>query len=893
MKSLFTLYLCLAITVALTGNANAQCNTGQAYAWPQMNTVMQGNAVGLQLYFYNSYTNNTWPDSKFYIALTTDNGSSWTQITQVDIRNKTIYNSYYYENISTGYNYMNGYYYMWTVPTTVKAGKYQVGLLEVPNNAKQCTVVRSYGTDLTIERGCNTPKLGAMSDITACQGSAVTVKLDAPVEPGYILYEWYKDGKPLTITKTPVYTFDPITTSNAGSYYVIVSDICGKSATTNTFKVSVLTPGIITSEPVGKTVCEGSYYTISVNASGAPLTYAWFKDGQLMPGVSGTSLTIPSATKTDEGEYQVIVTGGCGDPDTSQKVTIAVPAKPVFNEQLQGGLFCQGTKVVIAPNVTGTILAYQWYLGDKPLIGKTSRNLTFDAIQARDNGTYWVEVSVPGSEQSGCPAFTKSNRVFVGAYEAPVIKEQPVGVDACVGTDQQLTVEADGTDLAYQWFLNGTAIPNSNNYSLALNGIKANQAGTYSVTITGACGYFSESSVATVNVFNKPSITLQPMPATAKVGESVTLSVEATEAQEIIWLHNEKEVARGTNGTYVISKATMNDAGFYTALVKNVCSGEESVTVPVTIIDPESLVPTIAINSSGIDVGDAPFSYPITYTATGVVSNPGNVPITVSGYSISGTNASEFSVSNTGLPYTLAPGASHDVTITYTPGAVAASNATLTVQSDATQGTSTVSVMGRGVILYSTDQALNFGTVDKQQSTIKCINITNTSNKDVTIDAITITGTNSSEFTITTALPITIAPGAVTELCVQFTPETPGDRSASLAIMSSSGGNSTVSAFGVCVKAVSVTEDALAAGMSVYPNPTASAVTINTGTVEHATITIVDAQGAVVNTITTMGAVSVWNLHSATGAPVANGSYTIVVSNEAGAQYHMTLRVVR
>lgn len=893
MKSLLTLVSYLAMAVVLTSSAYAQCDYGTTYAWPNQNTVLQGSTVGLQLYYYNSYPNNTWPDSKFYIALSTDNGSSWTQITQVDVRDKSIYNSYYYEDIRTGYSYLNAYYYMWAVPTSVKAGKYQVGLLEVPNNAKQCRVVRPYGTQLTIERGCNTPKLGTVNDITACQGASVSVKLDAPVETGYILYEWYKDGKPLTITKDPVYSFDPITTSNAGSYYVTVSDICGKSATTNTFKVSVLTPGIITEEPVGKTVCEGSNYTITVNASGAPLAYVWYKDGLVMAGQTSNSVVIASATKANEGEYQVIVTGGCGDPDTSQKVTIAVPAKPVFNEPIQGGWFCRGSKVVIAPNVTGTILAYKWFKGETPLLGQTSRNLTIDAIQPRDNGTYWVEVSVPGSEQSGCPAFTKSNRVFVGAYEAPVIKKQPTNIDVCAGSDQRLTVEADGTDLVYQWFVNGTAIPNSNNFNLALNGIKPGQAGDYSVTITGACGYFSESSVATVHVFNKPVITQQPSPASARIGESVTLTIEATEAQEIIWMRDEKEVAKGTSNTFVIAKATMEDAGYYRAVVTNACAGETSNSVMVTIIDPESLIPTIAIASSSVDVGDAPFSYPITYTSIGLIHNPGNVPITVSGYTLSGANAGEFSVTGSGTPYTLGPGESHDVTISYTPGSVGASNATLTVQSDATQGANTVPVTGRGVVLYSTDQTLDFGTVDKLQATIKCINVNNTSAKDITIDAITINGTFSSEFTVTTALPLVIPAGSVKELCVQFTPTSVGDRNVSLSLMSSSGGNTTVTAIGVCAIASSVTEDAQAAGMSAFPNPSSASITINTGTVENSTITIFDGQGATVRNLAVTGNSSVWDLRNTTGSPVASGSYTIMVTNEAGQSYRMMVRVTR
>ena len=855
------------------------------------NTVKQGEKLACTLYYYSNYE---WPDATFYVGLTSDNGNTWEYLEELDPLDAGNYDNYYYsyDYDVYGFSYSYGYYYYLNVPASVKPGKYLAAFIEVPNNTGDCSYTSAYGTECTVERGCFNPSVSSIADINACAGSAVSINLTATIDPGYILYEWYKDGKPLTITKQPVYTFDPIGTADAGSYYVIVSDLCGKSIQSNTFKVTVNTPGVITQEPVGKTVCEGTSYKISLTATGSPLTYQWFKDGVPMPSVTGNSYTIPSATSADQGEYQVIVTGGCGDPDTSNKIVIAVPAKPVFNTPLEGGSFCPGSNVVIAPDVTGTILAYQWYKGDDPIIGATSRNLRIDAISTKNNGIYWVNVSVPGSELSGCPAFTKSNRVFVGAYEAPAILAQPVGFDACVGSDQRLSVQADGTGLTYQWFQNGTAVPNSNNYTLELDNVSAAQVGDYSVQITGACGLLSTSTVAHVAVYTSPSITTNPANTLVKVGETITLSVDVSGAQTIVWMKNEQEISRGTSNTLTINNAQLSDAGYYRAVATNVCGGVTSRLAMVGVTDPASLIPTIGIASTGLDVGDVPFGYSGQSTFTAVIVNPGNVDITVNGYSFSGANASEFTVLNGGTPYTLAPGATHDVTISYTPAAIAQSAAMLDVNSTATAGNSSVPVTGAGVLLYSTDKTLEFGIVDKAQATIKCFNISNTSSKVVTIDAITINGTYASEFRVTTTLPLVIDAGTTKEVCVEFTPLTVGVRTVQLAITSSSGGNSGVTANGTCEQAASVIEDGSVAGMKVYPNPASGNVTINTGAFVPTSVSIFDGQGALVRVIKPTQTIFTWDLNSTVGAPVASGTYNVVVANEAGS-YRMMLQVAR
>ncbi|KXK33475.1 MAG: hypothetical protein UZ06_CHB003001789, partial [Chlorobi bacterium OLB6] len=207
-------------------------------------------------------------------------------------------------------------------------------------------------------------------------------------------------------------------------------------------------------------------------------------------------------------------------------------------------------------------------------------------------------------------------------------------------------------------------------------------------------------------------------------------------------------------------------------------------------------------------------------------------------------------------------------------------------------GANSTAISGNGVVLYTTDQTVEFGTADKNETRIKCFTINNTSSTNITIDDIQVSGTNASLFSITTPLPVEVPAGSTKEVCAEFTPHEVGSYTASFAIKSSTGGNSTVGANGTCEIASSVTLDALNAGMSIYPNPASGSVTINTGETVASTISIVDAHGAVVATLHPTLSATVWNLTNANGLPLASGLYNIIVTNPAGS-YFMKLNVAR
>jgi hypothetical protein len=76
------------------------------------------------------------------------------------------------------------------------------------------------------------------------------------------------------------------------------------------------------------------------------------------------------------------------------------------------------------------------------------------------------------------------------------ISQQPVAVSSCAGSNAILTVVANGSGISYSWTKNGNAIGASNNDTLYLNNLSANDAGNYICNITSSCGNASSNTVA-------------------------------------------------------------------------------------------------------------------------------------------------------------------------------------------------------------------------------------------------------------------------------------------------------------------------------------------------------------------------------------------------------------
>ena len=150
-------------------------------------------------------------------------------------------------------------------------------------------------------------------------------------------YQWRKAGVDIPGATSASYTIDPVGTGDAGSYDVVVTNVCN-TATSSAATLTVGTGPAISQSPVNQHVFAGAVATFSVNVDGNPApSFQWRKDGVNLSddgritGATTATLRIDPVTLGDAGNYNVFVDNACGS------VTSDAAALTVF---LAGDLNC-------------------------------------------------------------------------------------------------------------------------------------------------------------------------------------------------------------------------------------------------------------------------------------------------------------------------------------------------------------------------------------------------------------------------------------------------------------------------------------------------------------------------------------------------------------------------
>jgi len=90
--------------------------------------------------------------------------------------------------------------------------------------------------------------------------------------------------------------------------------------------------------------------------------------------------------------------------------------------------------------------------------------------------------------------------------------------------------------------------------------------------------------------------------------------------------------------------------------------------------------PDIAVNAVAMNLGEVTLGANATQTL--VVSNTGNASLQVTATSLSGANAREFAITSGGAPFTLAPAATRNVVVRFTPASAGSKSASLSLTSN-------------------------------------------------------------------------------------------------------------------------------------------------------------------------------------------------------------------
>jgi parallel beta-helix repeat protein len=351
-------------------------------------------------------------------------------------------------------------------------------------------------------------------------------------------YQWYFNNAPLASSNAAFaqYSLSGIQSSNAGNYYVIVSNAVGSATSTvATLTVTGLAPYFIVT-PSGGTVGAGSSRTLTGLANGTqPIVYQWLFNSTNLPGATLTNLTLSNLSFSNSGPYQLVASNSVG-VSTSAAAQLTVFQSPTLQQGLSNQVVDVGSTVTLTVAAAGSsTLSYAWQLNGSIIPG-TNSTLILTNIQASQSGFYRVSIT----NQYGSTSSIARVSVLMplssvvawgdnsgGQTNVPANLNDIVGVAG--GDYHSVALHHDGTLLA--WGYNGdgqTSVPTN-----ALRFVSVASGAGHSLTITekGSVVAWGRNDYGQTNV-----------PATAT---SNVLAVAAGDAHTIALLSSGTVVAWG------------------------------------------------------------------------------------------------------------------------------------------------------------------------------------------------------------------------------------------------------------------------------------------------------------------------------------------------------------
>lgn len=353
-------------------------------------------------------------------------------------------------------------------------------------------------------------------------------------------------------------------------------------------------------QPSGKEICEGSSTAFSIEASGeGTINYQWevntgsgfseIQNNEYYSGATTNSLGISSVPYSMNGyTYRCSATNE-GGTNYSDQASLAVKSNTTITMQPETSInVCENaSNITIKISAEGSSLSYQWYKGLNAITGETDTSLTI-IPDISNSGNYHCYVS------GDCDGVSSDISNVVIDTNTTILAQPELTVQACEnGTDINLSISAEGSNLSYQWFKDGTSITQATDPSLLLTPDFEN-AGTYYCEVTGNCGMVASDN-ASVSVDSATVITSHPG-SQENIDESseVTFSVQADGKNlSYQWrkdetnLTDDDHISGSQTNQLTLSNVSKSDEGVYDCFVSGLCG--ELVSNDAIL----SLVPTI------------------------------------------------------------------------------------------------------------------------------------------------------------------------------------------------------------------------------------------------------------------------------------------------------------
>jgi hypothetical protein len=148
-------------------------------------------------------------------------------------------------------------------------------------------------------------------------------------------FQWWFNGTNAVGANTNVLTLANVQSSQAGAYYVTITNAAG-SITSSVAQLIVLLPPSIVNPPTNQTTVLGGNVGFNATATGsAPLAYQWSFNGAALAGATTSNLSLTNVLAGQTGTYSLVVSNAAGSATAYAQLKVLVP--PVLQSPVLTG----------------------------------------------------------------------------------------------------------------------------------------------------------------------------------------------------------------------------------------------------------------------------------------------------------------------------------------------------------------------------------------------------------------------------------------------------------------------------------------------------------------------------------------------------------------------------
>lgn len=226
--------------------------------------------------------------------------------------------------------------------TSAVVGNYQYRLSAAEAGNMNITLCRITSQALTVQVNAK-PTTSTSNNSPICENQSLHLSAT-----GGSQYLWFGPNNFSATIPSP--TINNVGQTNAGKYYVIVTDNFGCFKTDSATVIIDKKPQI-TALPTSTDLCEKD--SIQLNASGG-IFYEW----QPIAGLSNASIAMPKASPTDTTQYLAIASSQNGCKDTT-RLSVNIIKKPMVNAGANA-IIIEGQSVQLLGTITGNYQNFFW-----------------------------------------------------------------------------------------------------------------------------------------------------------------------------------------------------------------------------------------------------------------------------------------------------------------------------------------------------------------------------------------------------------------------------------------------------------------------------------------------------------------------------------------------------